>query len=187
MRSEERDGLPSTLQTKRLTLSRPRLADAPYLFEFLGDRRAMIRTHCDESLAHCRRRIAVHEWKRRVNGYAPWVIRERNAPKPIGWGGLYDDPFDPGWGIELAYYFHPACWGKGYGTELAEAALDVADNDLAVPLVSAFAHPDNTASNRLLEKVGFRWQRYLPDMDRNLYHRHSPNLKPKAKTSGRAE
>lgn len=179
--------MPLTLETKRLTLSKPRLADAPYLFEFLGNPRAMIHTHCDKSLVHCRRRIAVHEWKRRINGYAPWVIRERNAPKPIGWGGLYDDPFDPGWGIELAYYFHPACWGKGYGTELAEAALDVADNDLAVQLVSAFAHPDNTASNRLLEKVGFRWQRYLPDMDRNLYHRHSPDLKPKAMTPDRVE
>ena len=177
----------STLETRRLTLSRPRLADVPDLFEFLGDRRAMIHTHCDESLAHCRRRIAVHEWKRRINGYAPWVIREKNAPKPIGWGGLYDDPFDPGWGIELAYYFHPACWGKGYGTELAAAALAVADIDLAVPLVSAFAHPDNRASNRLLEKVGFRWQRYLPDMDRNLYHRHSPGLEPRATTPDRGE
>lgn len=167
----------STLETERLTLARPKLADVPDLFEFLGDPKAMIHTHCDESLSACRRRIAVHEWKRRADGYAPWVIREKNAMKPIGWGGLYDDPFDPGWGIELAYYFHPDYWGKGYGMELAKAALEIADDVLAVPLVSAFAHPDNTASNRLLEKVGFEWQRYVQEMDRHLYHRRSPPLK----------
>jgi [ribosomal protein S5]-alanine N-acetyltransferase len=166
----------SSMETKRLTLSKPRLADVPDLFEFLGDPTAMVHTHCDESPSECRRRIAVHEWKRRINGYAPWVIRAKNEAKPIGWGGLYDDPFDPGWGIELAYYFHPKYWGQGYGTEFAVAALEVADKELAVPLVSAFAHPDNKASNRLLENVGFRWQHYLPAMDRNLYSRQCPDL-----------
>jgi [ribosomal protein S5]-alanine N-acetyltransferase len=103
--------------------------------------------------------------------------KERNTTDRLGWP--LDDPFEPGWGIELAYYFHPASWGKGYGTEFALAALDIADNELAVPMVSAFAHPHNTASNRLLQKIGFRWQRYLPEMDRNLYHRHRPDLKPR--------
>ncbi|WP_339760008.1 GNAT family N-acetyltransferase [uncultured Hoeflea sp.] len=175
--SEEWDTLPSSRETTHLTLTKPRLADVPALFEFLGDPEAMTHTHCDESQSECRRRIAVHEWKRRINGYAPWVIRKKNELKPIGWGGLYDDPFEPGWGIELGYYFHPGSWGQGYGTELAVAALEVADNELAVPLVTAFAHPENKASNKLLEKVGFRWQHYMPKMDRNLYIRQRPDLR----------
>lgn len=161
----------ATRETERLTLTRPRLADVPALFEFLGNPMAMRHTHCDANLAACRRRIAVHEWKRRIDGYAPWVVREKGSPKPIGWGGLYDDPFEPGWGIELAYYFHPEYWGRGYAAELAVEALEVADNEITVPAVSAFAHPGNDASNRLLQKVGFRWQRYVPEMDRNLYSR----------------
>jgi ribosomal-protein-alanine N-acetyltransferase len=26
----------------------------------------------------------------------------------VGWGGLYDDPFDSGWGVEVGYFFHPS-------------------------------------------------------------------------------
>ncbi len=91
--------------------------------------------------------------------------------KPIGWGGLYDDPFDPGWGIELAFFFHPSTWGKGYGTELATAALDLADHELRVREVSAFAHPDNGASKALLARVGFAQRRYVAEMDRILFSR----------------
>jgi len=163
------------IETERLILTKPRICDVPELFKFLGDPLAMTHTHCDKSFAECRRRIAVHEWKRRHNGYAPWVIRLKDVGKAIGWGGLYDDPFDPGWGIELAYYFHPTMWGKGFGTELSRAALKVADDDLKEPQVSAFAHPDNQASNKLLKTVGFKYLKYVTKMDRNLYSRSRPS------------
>ena len=61
-------------ETARLILRRPRLTDAPALFEFLGDAEAMRYTHVDASLRACRRRIALHEWRRRRNGYAPWTV-----------------------------------------------------------------------------------------------------------------
>jgi RimJ/RimL family protein N-acetyltransferase len=35
----------------------------------------------------------------------------------VGWGGLYNHPFDPGWGMEIAYFFHPDVWGQGYATD----------------------------------------------------------------------
>ncbi len=162
------------IETERLLLVKPRLSDVPELFEFLGDPNAMSHTHSDNSLAECRRRIAVHEWKRRSDGFAPWVVRQKGRDKVIGWGGLYDDPFDPGWGIELAYYFHPTAWGKGFGTELSLMALKIADDELRVSQVSAFAHPENMASNRLLKCVGFEFLRYIEKMDRNLYSRNRP-------------
>ena len=162
------------IETKRLLLAKPRLSDVTELFEFLGDPTVMNHTHCDKSIAECRRRIAVHEWKRRHDGFAPWVVRQKGHDKAIGWGGLYDDPFDPGWGIELAYYFHPMTWGKGFGTELSRMALKIADDELRVSQVSAFAHPDNEASNKLLKAVGFEHLRYVAEMDRNLYSRNRP-------------
>ncbi len=159
------------LETNRLLLSSPKLSEVAALYEFLGDKDAMKNTHCDTSIADCRRRIAVHEWRRRHDGFAPWTIREKKTERVIGWGGLYDDPFDPGWGIELAYYFHPSAWGQGYATELCRAALDVADKQLRIEIVSAFAHPKNRASNALLMKVGFEYQRFVGDMGRYLYSR----------------
>jgi len=37
----------------------------------------------------------------------------------------------------------------------------------------AFAHPDNAASRRVLDKVGFVPVRAVPEMDRILYRRTS--------------
>ncbi len=157
--------------TERLILRRPRLADVPELFEFLGDPKAMQFTHVDRSFMECRRRVAVHEWRRRKDGYAPWTAELKESNRIIGWGGLYDDPFDPGWGVELGYYFHPDAWGKGFGSELTTAALREADDALQLPKIAAFARRENTASRRLLEKAGFTLVRYVPEMERFYFER----------------
>ncbi|WP_422019851.1 GNAT family N-acetyltransferase [Roseibium sp.] len=162
------------VQTDRLLLARPKLRDVPELFGFLGDQHAMQYTHVDKDMASCRRRIAVHEWRRRRDRFAPWAIRLKGQSEIIGWGGLYDDPFDPGWGPELAFFFHPKVWGQGYGAELALAALVVADTEVQLPVLSAFAHPENTGSNRLLEKVGFQAEHHVARMNRILYRRKRP-------------
>jgi len=118
------------VETARLILRRPRLVDVPALFEFLGDVKAMQYTHADVSLRECRRRVAVHEWRCRHDGYAPWTIIAKSDGRAIGWGGLYDDPFDPSWGVEVAYYFHPLAWGQGYASEMVTACMSVADHAL---------------------------------------------------------
>ncbi|MFT4004109.1 MAG: GNAT family N-acetyltransferase [Rhizobium sp.] len=100
-----------------------RLSDASALFEFPGNPEAMQFTHVDASLKECRQRIAVHERQRRRCGYAPWTAVLKDNGRLIGWGGLYNDPVDPGWSVELGYYFHPDVWGHGYGRELVSAAL----------------------------------------------------------------
>lgn len=144
------------LETERLLLRPPTLRDVPALFEFLGDPLAMQHTHLDTSLRQCRRRIAVHERRRRRDGTAPWSVFTKQDPNRIvGWGGIYEDPFDPGWGVELGYAFHPRVWGRGYATELARFSVDYADRVLGLPELNAFAKADNGASRRVLEKVGF--------------------------------
>jgi [ribosomal protein S5]-alanine N-acetyltransferase len=162
------------IETSRLTLRHPTLADVPRLFAFLGDAEAMRYTHADTSLRQCRRRIAVHEWQRRRNGYAPWTVVRKADARIIGWGGLYDDPFDPGWGIEVAYYFEPDVWGRGYATELTLACTGFADDVLGLPELRAFARPENVGSRRVLEKAGFEVERFVPEMDRFLYRRGRP-------------
>lgn len=164
------------LQTERLILRRPILADVPALFAFLGDADAMRYTHVDRSLRQCRRRVAAHEWRRRRDGFGPWTIVTRGDGRIIGWGGLYQDPFDMRWGPEVGYSFHPTSWGRGYASELTAACTSLADDTLRLPELKAFARPENAASRRVLEKAGFEVVRYIPDMERFLYRRGRPGV-----------
>jgi [ribosomal protein S5]-alanine N-acetyltransferase len=159
------------IRTARLLLSEPRSSDIAPLFRFMGDRMAMQFTQAINSLQACEHHVMTHEAQRAKIGCAPWVVREwqeQHAPI-VGWGGLYDDPFDPGWGIELAYYFAPEAWGRGLATELAEASLTIARDALTLAKVTAFAHPDNLASRRVLSKAGFIERRFVPEMTRYLF------------------
>jgi ribosomal-protein-alanine N-acetyltransferase len=166
------------IETARLTLRRPCLADVPALFAFLGDANAMRHTHVQATLRACRRHVAMHEWQRRRRGYAPWTIVTKPNWTIIGWGGLYEDPLDPGWGVEVGYFFHPIAWGQGYATELVRACTDVADRVFDLPVLAAFAHPDNVGSRRVLEKTGFETIRLVPDMQRLLFRRVRPMSAP---------
>lgn len=155
-------------ETARLTLRRPKLADAPALFAFMGDPEAMRWTHTHPSIPALRRYLAAHARQRARTGFGPWTVVERASGDIIGFGGPYDDPFDPGWGREVGYFFAPAAWGRGYASELVVRSLEVARRQGA-GAVRAFAHPENHGSRRVLEKAGFRLVRYVPEMERFLF------------------
>jgi ribosomal-protein-alanine N-acetyltransferase len=157
------------IETARLLLRPPRLTDAPSLFGFLGDATAMQYTTTQASLRDCRRYLAAHERQRRRAGCAPWVVIEKAVGTAIGFGGLYEDPFDPSWGVEVGYFFSPAVWGKGYATELTLFCVALARQQTRWPILHAFAHPQNTASQRVLSKSGFQQNRFVPEMKRFLY------------------
>ena len=53
----------------------------------------------------------------------------------------------------------PERWSQGIATELGAASLEVAFGPLALPDVVSFTLPDNLASRRVMEKLGFRFER----------------------------
>ncbi|WP_369076619.1 GNAT family N-acetyltransferase, partial [Rhizobium sp.] len=57
---------------------------------------------------------------------------------------------------ELSYEFHPDAWGHGYATEATRRALDFALNDLAFERLIAETQTANSASCRLLERLGMK-------------------------------
>ncbi len=161
-------------QTARLLLTPARPEDAPALFEFLGDPVAMRYTEHCVNLEACRHRIMTHEAQRATVGCAPWVISEITSQRVVGWGGLYDDPFDAGWGVELGYFFAPSSWGKGCATELGHACIAMARDELKLSGLRAFTHPDNVGSRKVLEKLGFIRKDFIPAMNRFLYELDLP-------------
>jgi RimJ/RimL family protein N-acetyltransferase len=58
--------------------------------------------------------------------------------------------------IELGYSLIRSCWGHGYATEAARAALDYCIHVLGHRRVIALIEPGNSASFKVAEKIGMR-------------------------------
>ena len=81
------------------------------------------------------------------------AVVERATGRLIGDAGLY--PVEGADGdVELGYTLARAAWGRGYATEAALALVEHARTALAASRVVATVDPANTASKRVLEKVG---------------------------------
>ena len=52
--------------------------------------------------------------------------------------------------------------GRGYASEAVRAVLDYAFDAFALAQISAYYHPDNARSGRLLERLGFRVMAVTP-------------------------
>ncbi len=61
-----------------------------------------------------------------------------------------DDEWMIGWSL------HPDYWGKGYASEAARSALKYAFTVLKAHRVTAYCHADNSASIRVMEKIGMQ-------------------------------
>ena len=161
--------MPPILTTSQLTLRPLQAEDCAPLYLIQSDPQAMQYTYTATSLSEFAEHLQAYANLETTIGFAPWAIVERVTHRLCGWGGLCVDPFDPGWGVEISYYFAPTVWGRGYATELTQAALRYGFASLHLPLIGAFAHPDNQASNRVLGKCGFRLRGYEPKLARNFY------------------
>ena len=158
--------------TARLCLKPPQAVDSDALFAFLGDPDAMRFTMKLADVEACRRHLTAHACQAKAVGFGPWIVMEKVSGTVIGFGGLYEDPFEPGWGPEVGYHFAPDAWGNGYATELVSQALKDARDRHHLPKVRAFVHSNNSASRRVLEKAGFEQVRFIPAMQRFLYERN---------------
>ncbi len=93
-------------------------------------------------------------------GYGYWSFIERESGAYLGTGGLAN--FERGLPelegyVEAGWAFVPAAWGKGYATEAMMAVLQWADAHLGVSEIRCIISPDNTASIRVAEKLGFAY------------------------------
>jgi len=62
---------------------------------------------------------------------------------------------------EVGFIFNRACHGRGYATEGARAVLGIAFDDLRLHRVVGRLEPRNTASARVLERLGMRCEAHL--------------------------
>ena len=157
------------VETDRLSL-RPFLdEDIDPLYEIQCNPESMQYTFCAKTREAAEKRLKAYAAQIKQFGFAPWTVCLKSQPQIIGWGGLNVDPEESGWGIEVAYFFHPDFWGNGYATELVKASLEYGIRDLGLDVINAYSHKENIASIRVLEKCGFKFCKYIPELDRNHY------------------
>ncbi|AWM14469.1 N-acetyltransferase [Flavobacterium sediminis] len=90
----------------------------------------------------------------KIFGTGRWLVIEKEKNTSIGWCGLknHDHEF-----IDLGFRFLEETWNKGYATEAAQACLDYGFNQLHFTEIIGRTMPENTASQRVLEKVGMQF------------------------------
>ena len=92
-------------------------------------------------------------------GYGYWTVIERESGRFVGQAGLADFKREMTPSIEgvpeAGYVFSPDCHGKGYATEAMRAVMAWSDEALQAARCCAIINPDNRASIRVAEKLGF--------------------------------
>ena len=92
------------------------------------------------------------------HGFGFWIFRAREGGQFLGRGGLKWYTIDDQDVVGLAYAVIFDHWNRGLATEMAAASLRIGFEQLALPEVASWTLPFNVASQRVMEKLGFRYE-----------------------------
>jgi RimJ/RimL family protein N-acetyltransferase len=147
-----REASPCVLETERLLLRRPTLADVKAIARLADDRRIAENTR---RLPHPYGQDHAIEFVRATaDDDRGTVFLIENNFSPIGMVGVdWRQPDAP----ELGYWLGVAHWGQGFGTEAARAAIDYTFEMFDSEHLMAGARVTNLSSRNVLEKCGFQW------------------------------
>jgi RimJ/RimL family protein N-acetyltransferase len=101
--------------------------------------------------------LAAEHWQRYRFGL--WIFHEKDSGRFVGRGGLKVYQVEHKDVIGLAYAVVSPMFGQGYATEMSEAALRVGFDRLGFEEIDSWALTTNIASQRVMEKLGFRYDR----------------------------
>jgi ribosomal-protein-alanine N-acetyltransferase len=91
------------------------------------------------------------------HGFAFWAVIHQAEDRLIGHAGLQYIPNTPE--IEVGYALASAYWGQGLAPEAAHAALRYGFETLGLDRIVAVAVPENAASQRVMLKIGMRYEK----------------------------
>ena len=147
------------LETERLILRRMTLDDdafirallnEPSFLRYIGDRG--VRTLDDARRYIADGPLASYD---RV-GFGLYIVETKEDEMPIGICGLLkrDTLEHP----DIGFAFLPWFWSKGYAFESAAAVINYGRSSLGIGRILAIASPDNDASIKLLQRLGFSYE-----------------------------
>ncbi len=145
--------------TDRLRISKLSFADAKFILKllnepdfirFIGDRR--VRTEQDARMYLQDGPLTSYS----RHGFGLYKVASKTNQHPLGICGLVkrDELELP----DLGFAFSEVHWGNGYAFEACQAVLRHAATKLMLSRLAAIVNPDNGASLRLLDKLGFDFE-----------------------------
>lgn len=146
------------LRLRELTPER----DAAFMLEALNDP-AFVQNVADRGV---RTEVAAADYIRergmpsyRQYGFGMWLVELRETGEPIGICGLLKREALAD--VDLGFTFLERFWSRGYAFEAASAAIDYGWNVAKLPRIIAITATHNASSQRLLAKLGLRFERMV--------------------------
>lgn len=91
-----------------------------------------------------------------AEGFGLWAVEVPGGVPFAGFVGLsrvgFEAPFTPA--VEIGWRLARPCWGRGYATEGAAAALAFAFEQVGLDEVVSFTGPANARSRAVMERIG---------------------------------
>jgi ribosomal-protein-alanine N-acetyltransferase len=133
-----------------------RMHQDPRMMATLGGLRTAERTRrlLTDNLAH---------WER--HGFGLWLLTGRDDGAFAGRGGLRHVHVGGNDEVELVYAVAAERWGQGLATEMGTAMLTIGMDDLGLKDIVCFTMTGNLASRRVMEKLGFTYERDIVYVD----------------------
>ena len=130
-----------------------RLLNEPSFIKNIGDKG--VRTLDDARFYILNGPVASYE----KFGFGLWLVESRESGILMGMCGLLKrEALED---VDIGYAFVPEFWLKGYALESALAVISYAREPLGLKRVVAIVNCDNESSIRLLERIGFRFERMV--------------------------
>jgi RimJ/RimL family protein N-acetyltransferase len=131
----------------------------PRVMRYIGSGRPSTREQIDAAMQRLPRAYALYP------GLGTWRATRRDNGDFIGWFAL---KYVPGTAeVEVGYRLRHGAWGRGFATEVARELVRYGFDDLGLKRIIGVAHPDNVASQRVLQKIG------LTDIGWGHYYGHA--------------
>lgn len=110
-------------------------------------------------------RMAQH-WQQ--HGFGMWAVIEKVSQRLIGRCGLIYLDGTPE--VELGYVLDKPYWNQGLATEASLACLKFGFEQIGLERIVAIAHPQNIASQRVMQKVGMEYEKDAYYYDTNVVY-----------------
>ncbi|MGL9730012.1 GNAT family N-acetyltransferase [Enterococcus sp. DIV0756] len=146
-------------ETERLFLSIWSNADLPLAEQLWGNQQVthFIAKNGCFSKEQVAQRLALEIESQKTFDFQYWPLFLKEGEAFIGCCGLHDYDSEAKM-AELGFHLVPDAWGRGLAEEAAKGVISYATYQTDLSVLFAGHHPENAASEKLLRKLGFKFQ-----------------------------